>query len=471
MPDPVRGLLLALAALALAPITTACQATREPDPVPLTADAEPDALALGCIGGMDAWSVRDEIEPHVATSPLDPDHLVAAWMMRAPGGPGAMQASVSRDAGVTWGDPVTLPMGECAGGAAGSRYVSDPWVSIDAGGRAYVSGIEWAPSEEGGDAVSRLVVVVADPGTEAGWGRSVLSDNAVSGAGLDNTAVAAAPDRRGAAYVTATRFAEGVGPAGLSRTRDGGRSWTPLTPTPVPGPDAPIALAPQPLLGREPGDLWIAYSHDPRGEHVAIMRSRDGGETWDEPVPVASWPRGRDWPLFPGTSERLEVAPDIVSAGIHRGTGLLWIAHQSSRADGSATVVLAGSADGGRTWRSTSLLEAGEVGWRPTLAVTSDGRVGVTWFAPAGGAVDQAYPTSVELAILRPVGGGAAEIVERRTLDRFDWVRRRTGSRFLGDYHGMAASRGHVVAVYSRSVGTPVRVHVARVASGSEAGG
>ena len=468
MIDSLGRPMLVMSVLMVAPPPAAAQDAS--GPLLLTAGSEPDSLALRCIGGMDAWTERDEIEPHVAASAVDPDHLVAAWMMRAPGGPGAMQASVSRDGGATWDDPVTLPMGECAGGGKGGLYVSDPWVSIDAEGRAYVSGIEWAPSDEGGDVVSRLVVATAAPGVGTTWERAVLSDAATSGADLDNTAVMAAPDHRGVAYVTATRFAGGVGPAGLARTDDGGRTWTPLTPTPVPGADAPIALAPQPLVGRQPEDLWIVYSHDPRGEHVAVMRSRDGGETWEEPIHVASWSRARDWPSFPGTTEELEVAPDIVSAGIHPGTGRLWIAHQASRDDGSASLVLAGSDDGGRTWRSTPLLDADEVGWRPTLAVRSDGWVAVTWFAPDGTATDGAYPTRVELAVLRPGEGGHAELVERRTLDRFGWVPRRTGSRFLGDYHGMATSGDAIVAVYARSVGTPVRLHVARVRMGSESG-
>lgn len=471
-----RRTVAALTAAVLAPSAGAFTGTPDSGSTPatertsLTAGTSPDPLALRCIGGLDAWAARDEIEPHVAASPVDADHLVAAWMLRGHGGPGAMQASWSADGGATWSDPMTLPMGECAGGGAGGRYVSDPWVSIDAEGRAYVSGIEWAPGDDGADAVSRLVVAVSDSGGAGAWKRSVLTDHATSGAGLDNTAVMTSPDRQGMAYVTATRFADGVGPAGLSRTEDGGRTWTPLTPTPVHGADALISLAPQPLVGAQPGELWIAYSHDPRGAYIAVMRSRDGGETWEDPVPVASWTRGGDWPLFPGTAEELEVAPDIISAGIDRSSGRLWIAHQSSRPDGTATVVLAGSADGGRTWSSTPLLDPGEIGWRPTLAVTADGRVGVTWFAPAGEPADGAYPTSVELAILRPGPAGSAELVERQTLDRFDWVPRRTGARFLGDYHGMAASGRHLVAVYSRSVETPVRVYVVRASAGSEDG-
>ncbi len=432
-------------------------------PSPLTAGSEPDALALGCIGDRAAWDRRDELEPHIAASPVDPDHLVAAWMMRAPGGPGTMQASVSRDGGKSWSPPVTLPMGECAGGGAGGRSVSDPWVSIDAGGRTYVSGIEWASSGDDGDGVSRLVVATAEEGADDEWKRSVLSDNAVSGVDLDNTAIAAEPDREGVAYVTATRFAEGAGPAGLAVTEDGGATWTPLEPTPVPGPDAPIALAPQPLLGAERGHLWIAYAHDPRGEHVAVMRSTDGGATWQDPVPVASWSRQRDWPTFPGTTEELEVAPDIVSAAIHRATGRLWIAHQASSPEGDATLALAGSSDGGQTWTSTPILPAGEVGWRPTMAVDSDGLVMVTWYAPAGDAVGDEHPTRVELAVMRPGAEGRAEVVSRRTLDRFIWVRRRTGSRFLGDYHGLAAAGGTFVAAYSRSVGPVSRVHVSRI--------
>jgi hypothetical protein len=164
----------------------------------------------------------------------------------------------------------------------------------------------------------------------------------------------------------------------------------------------------------------------------------------------------------------LEVAPDIVSAAIHRATGRLWIAHQSSSADGIASVALASSIDGGRTWTLTPLLGPGEVGWRPTLAVTAEGLVGVTWFAPAGSAVRDEYPTRVQLALLRPAPDGRVEILERRTLDRFIWLPRRTGSRFLGDYHGLTAAAGDFVAAYSRSVGSVVRVHISRARGNAE---
>lgn len=455
--------------LIIAVLLTACSSavpawTQTSDVPPLlTADATPDVRVLGCVGDMDSWEDRDEVEPHVAVSPIDPDHMVAGWMLRAPGGPGGIQVSASRDGGRSWSSPATLPLGACAGGHAAARYASDPWLSIDGEGRVYLSIIEYTPRDAAGDRVSRLVVVTSSDGGRV-WSEPVLvAAHSVTGEVHDNTAVGAVPTAGGRAYVTATRYLDGHGPAAVATTMDGGRSWTALRPTPVVSAEAPYSLAPQLLIGQDPEQLWLVSGHDPAGANVAVSRSDDGGGSWTRPTTISSWDRPRGWPLYPGTEDELEVAPDIVSTGIHLPTSHLWVAHQSADTDGRPTVVLLGSADRGRSWRTTEVLGPEEIGWRPTLAVARDGLVVLTWFRPdLAGRSDARRPTAVVGAWFAPLGDGRAEPLDRSTLDRFDWTPRGSGAWFLGDYHGLVTTGDGAVAVYSRATSEGVRVAVRR---------
>lgn len=462
----VAGCTLIAARAAHAPVS--------PDPVWLSTGARPDARMARCVGDGDAWEMRDELEPHVASAPTDPDHVVAAWTVRAPGGPGGIQASVSHDGGRSWSAPTTVPFAACAGGPPGARFVGDPWVSIDGDGRAYVSAIGFMPTDDGPDSSSDLMVAVSGDGG-AGWGSPlVVSELARDGATHDNTAVAAAPGAPGNAYLATTRYADHVAPAGTARTADGGKSWTALRPAPTPAPDAPVALAPQPLVGSDPMRVWMVFSHDPRGSRIALMESDDGGEHWSPSRPVAAWERPRGWPVYDDTSYRLEVGPDIVSAAIDRSVDSLWLAYMAPAEDAASAIRVVGSTDGGHTWRETLVSPNGEVGWRPTLAVARPGRLAVTWFRPdsAGspapalrcGDADPspALPVAVDLAWLSTGPDGSAQTTGRRTLDRFTWRPRSNGRLFLGDYHGLAATEDGVVAVFGRTRECRVRVGAVR---------
>lgn len=457
-----------LACIALAPGNIhAADSSGAPSPVQITRGTAVDSTGMACVGSLDAWQSRDEIEASVAASPSDPEFVVAAWMLRAPGGPGSMQAAVSRDGGRTWSPPTTLPLGACGGGGADARYVSDPWLSIDKADRVYLSAIEWTPGpDDAPDSVSTLVVVVSNDHGKSWPLRTVVSTRAANGVTLDNTAIVADPDSVGYAWVTATRFGVSAAPAAVARTQDGGRSWTQLQPVPVPGPEAPIALAPQPLLGRDSLRLWLVFGHDPRGAREAFVVSDDAGRSWSKPAPIDAWQRPRHWPKFPGTDDRIEVGSDIVSAGIHRPSGTLWVVHQSVRPDSLPTITLLGSKDAGRSWTRSRVFPETEVGWRPTLAVESHGALAVTWFRPdslLAGDPPPTHPTVLELAWLQPTDDGGATGISRQVIDRFDWTPRRNGSWFLGDYHGLTVVRDAALAVYSRPTPEGIRVCAVRV--------
>ena len=437
-----------LAAGALVLSATASHAAQD-----ITANAQPDAAMIRCIGSAAAWQERDEVEPHVAVSPNDADHVVASWMVRVPGQPGAIQAAVSRDGGRTWSNPRTLAFGTCAGGPEGLRFASDPWASIGPDNRVYLSAIGFSDD----DTQSNLLVVTSPDGGANWSAATTVSSRAVHGVAHDNTAVVAAPDVAGLAYLTTTRYGPDSAPIGFARTEDGGRTWTQLATLQLPEVINPIGFMPQPLAGRN-GAVRVVFSTPPRGSRVFTMTSTDRGNSWTDAIEVASWPWAAP-PMLPGTEKQMNVAPDIVHA-VQNSTGSeVWIVHPSADSSGKYGVSLAHSVDAGRTWARTRLNDAAHTAWRPTIGITRNGAVGAYWYRDDGAPSDTvALPTAVDFAWLNTPGAAPA------TIDRFTWRPRRTGEFFLGDYHGLVMTNDAALAVYARTGAERVRVRAQRVA-------
>ena len=80
-----------------------------------------------------------EVEPTLARSPSDPQHLVAAWQQDrwSDGGARALVSAASLDGGATWTHTLH-PMSRCGGAAGGSsgdfERTTDPWVDIGSDG-------------------------------------------------------------------------------------------------------------------------------------------------------------------------------------------------------------------------------------------------------------------------------------------------------------------------------------------------
>ncbi len=98
-----------------------------------------------CNGAPQAGTLypNTEVEPYVAADPLVPRRLVAVWQQDrwSDGGAQGNLTAYSRDRGRTWQRPVPPPFSRCAGGSAanGGDYerASDPWVSIGPDGTAH----------------------------------------------------------------------------------------------------------------------------------------------------------------------------------------------------------------------------------------------------------------------------------------------------------------------------------------------
>jgi len=149
------------------------------------------------------------------------------------GGPGLF---LSRDSGQTW-QPVALK------GDLDLRVLT---YSLRDGGRLY----GWSVS--GQEGLYRIPV--------ATWGIERLPAQGLSSV----LSLAASPDAGGSLFAGTQ--------AGLMRSRDGGRTWVPVTAVPT---DVPVTA-----VSYHPTDAQVVYAYVARPD-AGLMRSRDGGATWE----------------------------------------------------------------------------------------------------------------------------------------------------------------------------------------------
>lgn len=146
---------------------------------------------------------------------------------------------------------------------------------------------------------------------------------------------------------------------GISRSTDGGRSWSPMKIALDAGRDPKFNLDgvgdPAVLVDRKTGTVWVAalWSHGRRGWNGSgpglgpketgqflLVKSEDDGETWSKPVNITAQAKNPAWKLFfngPG-------------AGICMQDGTLVFAAQFRDEKGVPHSTLIASGDHGRTW-------------------------------------------------------------------------------------------------------------------------
>ncbi|GAA4888501.1 sialidase family protein [Streptomyces coeruleoprunus] len=423
-----------------------------------------------------------EVEPFVSVDPRDGRRAVAVWQQDrwSDGGARGLAGAWTED-GRTF-HQVTLPFTVCAPGGSDYERSSDPWVSTGPDGTVYASGLSH-------DVTTPRSAILATTSTDGGrtWSTPVATrednDPAIFN---DKPSITADPVRRGTAYQVWDRtefFPTGpdahvAGPAYLSVTRDGGRTWGPARPivnNAALGPNAQTfgnVIVVDPRSGTLYNFFtWITYA-DPTAEVVtdsrfAVVTSNDGGRTWSAPVTVAPETSAPEvHPNAPGT--RLRAGAFVSSPAVDPKNGTLYLAYQGSDFSSGAynQAQLVRSTDGGRTWSAPELISRpGVPAFSPAITVDKQGTVAVLYYDLRYLRPDDTttLPTVYWLASLPD--GSTHRRGERRISPVFDWLQAPfAGGYFLGDYQGLALKGKHAVrpALTLTNTGTsnnPTDVH------------
>jgi hypothetical protein len=260
--------------------------------------------------------------------------------------------------------------------------------------------------------------------------------------------------RRGSLYVAWTRFdeynttrADCRSEIHFSRSTDGGRSFSvPLRISDRQGTcldDDDTVEGAVPAAGPD-GEVYVAWS-GPAG--LVIDRSDDGGVTFGEDRPVSAIPGGWDIDI-PGLSRSNGMPVTVVdgSEGPRRGT--VYIAWVDAR-HGDPDVFVSGSTDKGRTWATPVRVNADAQGngvpqffvWLALDAANGDLHAVYHERVAATG-------TETRVVMARSQDGGRSWTNAVVPLAPFTT----NAQAAFGDYNGIAASQGRVVAVFPHFV-------------------
>lgn len=368
--------------------------------VPVTVVSGPSPYA-GCsdAGQSGTNFVNAEVEPYVAVNPTNPSNVVGTWQQDrwSNGGAHGLVAGFSFDGGKTWGE-TTLPFNQCAGGL-GYQRASDPWVSFGPDGTAYTVSISFndsnnnnavaaATSTDGGKSWQRLSVLIADNAPNFQFFN-------------DKESVTADPVKAGTAYVVWDRLESPNanpdaelhtrafrGPAMLSKTTDGGRTWS-SPQVIVNTPSRQQTIGNQVVVDPRTGTLYNFFNLIKRpfgatANQLAFVKSTDGGNTWTKPQVIATMLTVgvRD----PNTGEPVRTGDIIPEPAIDPATGQLYVVWQDSRFTGGRfdEVAFSTSADGGASWSAPRQVNtntpSNRPGFTPMVAVNSAGAVAVTYY-------------------------------------------------------------------------------------------
>jgi hypothetical protein len=341
-----------------------------------------------------------EVEPQVAVNPVNPSQMVGATQQdRWPdGGARGLTSWNSLNGGVSWAKMADVRWSACQGGPQQFGRVTDPWVSYDKSGRAYFIGQPIDSAELGLSSIA----VTSGNGTSWAAPTTLITDNGDRGVFNDKVSITGDPTRAGYAYATWLRGDYPAGPrqspvadlhsfayrgqAMISRTTDGGRTWS--RPVPMRNSNAyfqgnQIAVAPDGTLYNVTAVLFTGAGIQPNlnGVYMGVMRSNDAGRTWTAPVHIAPIRTAQLFvpdDHFPIRAE--DYLPDIAISPTNGDIYVVW-------SDGLGTainkVVLSKSSDGGRHFSAPQVVATGGANvqsYNHAIEVTNDGTVALTYW-------------------------------------------------------------------------------------------
>ncbi|HZZ78556.1 MAG TPA: sialidase family protein, partial [Gemmataceae bacterium] len=392
---------------------------------------------------------RGPVEVSVAIDPTNPDHIVAVMQQSGTkGAPGSNHSYVSTDAGKSWktsalANPHQRIQGDdavtfTADGLAVRTYISFLGIRTVRPNRA-ANGIWVATSRDGltwNDSVAVIDHVnTVHPYEDKPWIKADTNKDS---------------PHKGNIYVTWTQFDEYGSKKPehkthvyVSRSKDQGKTFSvPHRISETPGDcvdSSKTVMGAVPAVGPK-GEVYAAWA-GPKG--LTFVKSSNGGYTFGAEKVLTDTPGAWDFAikgLF-----RCNGLPSMgvdLSTGKHRGTiHVNW----ADLRNGDPDIFVMSSSDGGETWTKP---------WRVNDDPVKNGKEQFfTWMAvdPADGSVNIVFfdrrdteGTQTGVTLARSVDGGKTFVNHK--IDQPDFECRK-GS-FFGDYIGIDAYRGRVVACY-----------------------
>lgn len=419
-------------------------------------------LVAGCDGGSGSGVVYvgAEVEPHLATHPVDPDILVGTWQQDrwSNGSARALVAATSLDGGRSW-TRAPLPFSRCGGGTAinGGDYerASDPWVSYSPNGVVHAMSLSTTGGAyQPGSANAMLASRSFDHGRTWTHAATLIRDN--EAAFNDKNAMTADPFDAAYVYAVWDRLiaASNRGPTYFARSTDGGATWEPARAIFDPGTRNQTIGN---LVAVLPGGVLVTVFNridnplgGPQRARVAAIRSTDRGATWSAPVYIADL-------LAVGTTDPvsgLAVRDGSIIPTLAAGpNGELYVAWQDARFSAGVRdgIAVSRSNDGGLTWSAPVRANGapGVPAFTPVLHVADDGTVGVSYYDLRSDTATAPLSTDVWLARSRD---GGATWTDLRIGDTFDLTTAPfANGLFVGDYTGLSDIGGVFVPFFART--------------------